>query len=486
MSIPEKEIDWPALAEALAAGAGLDLWAPEVRAWLGASSRQQVLVACSGGADSVFTLCQLWGLRSELGLEVVVGHYNHGWRGVASDGDAAFVATMARALGCEFLTATRPGEVAGFTETKARTLRMEFLGRAAGESGCGAIIYGHQRDDILETQLQRLARGAGLDGLAAPRPVHHFGENEPVHLRPLLDLSAGQIREYLRGAGIPWREDASNADMKIARNALRGTFIPELEGVLGRDVSAGAARTRRLLEADAAALAALARVALPEAYSGATELSRERVRALPEALARRALTAWLEGHGLLASLSAAGFDGLLAALRGDEVKGRQSVGSRFVVFDSVRIGCESGAAELETLSHFELAVGGLVELSTGAILQSEWVRVDAALRSRLEAGAVDPAVECFAVLPEEAGVLEVRALASGDRYRALGAPGSRKLKDCLLDRGLGKKERKLLPVVSTDGGLVIWVPGLPVSEFCRVEPHAKKALRLTYVAGEAL
>ena len=112
--------------------------------------------------------------------------------------------------------------------------------------------------------------------------------------------------------------------------------------------------------------------------------------------------------------------------------------------------------------------------------------VDAALRSRLEAGAVDPAVECFAVLPEGARVLAVRALASGDRYQALGAPGSRKLKDCLLDRGMGEKERKLLPVVSTTGGLILWVPGLPVSERCRVGPDTKEALRLTYVAGEAL
>ena len=82
--------------------------------------------------------------------------------------------------------------------------------------------------------------------------------------------------------------------------------------------------------------------------------------------------------------------------------------------------------------------------------------------------------------------LAVRALASGDRYQALGAPGSRKLKDCLLDRGVGEKERKLLPVVSTSGGLIIWVPGLPVSDCCRVGPDTKEALRLTYAAGEAL
>ena len=486
MSIPEKEIDWEALARSLAAGAGLELWAPEVRAWLAGAPGDRVLVACSGGADSVFLMCQLWGRRAELGLELVVAHYNHGWRGLASDRDAVFVEGLARGLGCEFLTERRAAERDGLTETGARALRMEFLRGAAKEHGCGAIFFGHQRDDILETQLQRLGRGAGLEGMAAPRPVHCFKDNEPVHLRPLLDLSADALRGHLKGAGIPWREDATNTDMGIARNALRGKFIPELEGMLGRDASAGAARTRRLLEADAVALLELAQTGLPEAFTGSDFLVRETLQSLPEALSRRALTAWLEGHGLLASLSAAGFDGLLAALCGSEAKGRQSAGARFVVFDRERVWYEGAEASVAALVDCELRAGARLGLSTGAILASEWVVVDAALRSRLEAGAVDPATECFAVLPEGTGVLAVRALASGDRYQALGAPGSRKLKDCLLDRGVGEKERKLLPVVSTSEGLIIWVPGLPVSDCCRVGPDAKAALRLTYAAGKPL
>lgn len=485
MSIPETEIDWEVSARSLAAGAGLDLWAREVRAWLTGASVDRVLVACSGGADSVFLLCQLWGCRTDLGLELVVGHYNHGWRGADSDADSGFVEAVARGLGCEFLTAVRPGEADGFTETKARALRMEFLRGAATESGCGAICFGHQRDDILETQLQRLARGAGLDGLAAPRPVHVFSGDEPVHLRPLLDMSAAVLRGHLERAGIPWCEDASNADMGIARNALRGKFIPELAGMLGRDASAGAARTRRLLEADALALAELARVALPEAYEGAEFLARESLRSLPEALGRRALTAWLEGRGLLCSLSAAGLDGLLEALRGKGVKGRQSAGVGFVVFDGERVWCEAADEVAAVLEGCEFRVSESLRLSTGAVLESEWVVVDAALLARLAAGEVDPAEECFAVLVEGVEVLKVCAPASGDRYEALGAPGSRKLKDCLLDRGLSEKERKLLPVVSIAKEQIIWVPGLPVAEKFRVGRKAKKALRLTYRRTEA-
>ena len=271
---------------------------PEVRTWLGNESVDRVLVACSGGADSVFLLCQLWALREDLGLEVVVGHYNHAWRGEASDQDAVFVKAVAAGLGLESMTDTRPKEVEASTETQARALRLKFLRQVAQRSGCRAICFGHQRDDILETQLQRLVRGAGVEGLAAPRPVHVFEETAPVHLRPLLTLSAGALLDHLSQVGIPWREDASNADTAIARNALRKKIIPELEGMLGRDVSAGAARTRRLLEADAVALAELARVALPEAYTGEASLNRNSLRALPEAFSRRALA----GLGVLASM----------------------------------------------------------------------------------------------------------------------------------------------------------------------------------------
>ena len=98
MSITEKEFDWEARARSLTAGAGLGLWTPEVRAWLAESGIKRVLVACSGGADSVFLLCQLCGLRAELGLEVVVGHYNHAWRGSASDEDVDFVEDLARGV----------------------------------------------------------------------------------------------------------------------------------------------------------------------------------------------------------------------------------------------------------------------------------------------------------------------------------------------------------------------------------------------------
>jgi tRNA(Ile)-lysidine synthase len=153
------------------------------------------------------------------------------------------------------------------------SLRLDFLRRAAHLQHCDYIIFGHQLDDILETQLQRIARGCASDGLAAPRPVALF-DKQPTHLRPLLDLRAGGYPHGTPSQQIPWREDRSNEDMSIARNSLRRQIIPDLGDAIGREPAVGAARSRRLLEEDAAALDLLARQYLPAAYTHAPTLDR--------------------------------------------------------------------------------------------------------------------------------------------------------------------------------------------------------------------
>jgi len=262
MCAPPAELDWPRLVAELGERFDADCIEPSVRAHLAAAGSPHLLVACSGGADSVFLLCLLLAHRAELGLQLRVAHYNHRWRGAASDRDAAYVQGMAAALGLALDLGRRADNEAAFTETAARSLRLEFLRQAARQAGCAAIAFGHQLDDILETQLQRLARGVGSDGLAAPRPVAMF-PGQPPHLRPLLNLRAGDIRMALNAVGISWREDVSNDDTRIARNALRHEVIPDLHQALDRDPAPGAARSRQLLEEDAAALDLLARERLP-------------------------------------------------------------------------------------------------------------------------------------------------------------------------------------------------------------------------------
>jgi tRNA(Ile)-lysidine synthase len=470
--------NWPEAAGSLYVELGARSLHANVRELLAGDSCQRVLVACSGGADSIFMLCQLWAQADALGIELVVAHYNHRWRGEDSQLDAAFVQELAQQLNCPFVTAARPENEAAFTETTARALRLDFLRRAAQEHSCQCIAFGHQLDDILETQLQRLGRGSGSDGLAAPRPIHFF-EAYPTHIRPVLHLGAGAIRMALNTCEIPWREDISNHDLGISRNALRHNVIPSLSEALARNASAGAARSRFLLEEEADALDGLARLTLPEAFSDSVMLDRAALRSAPRALTRRALSAWLSAHDLIQSMSAPAMDLLMAAVYALKRKNRLSAGAFYIELDEATVRLVSAQVSGQFLVSGSIEVGESIMLSTGALLETEFVELDDALRSMIMQGGVNADLESYvAVAAEEA--IDVRGWQPGDRFRPIGAPGTKKLKDWFIDRHIPARERKLLPLVVSQTGEIIWVPGFPPAESMKIGTTTKWALRLTY------
>ena len=486
MSDVPDQIDWLERATVLVERMGDSVFEPAVFLQLQKAAPSRALVACSGGADSVFMLCTFACKAKELGLTLHLAHYNHRWRGVESDADAAFVALLANAFDLPLCCGQRPSGEAAFTETTARALRLGFLRKSAAENGCEFILFGHQLDDIIETQLQRIARGSASDGLAAPRPITHF-DKHPTHLRPLLHLRAGHIRMELNAASIPWREDISNDDVSIARNALRKRLIPDLSECIGRDAPMGAARSRRLLEEDASALDQFAREKLPQAFQHVSRLERGALQSTPVALLRRALAEWLCGHGLIASVSASGIDLLIGTLLSDRDRFRMSAGGDFILLGQDFLSIERGneGAEKLVLQSALLEPGEPVFLSTGALIQAEPMEVGAELLNRLSSGAVDPQNEAIIADTGE-GSFQIRSWQPGDRFSPLGAPGSKKLKDWFIDRHIPQAERKLLPLVINSSSEVIWVPGLPPAESSKIQSSTKRALRLTYQSRKTL
>jgi tRNA(Ile)-lysidine synthase len=185
---------------------------------------ERLLVAVSGGADSVALLHLLLGL----GQSVAVGHVHHGLRDEA-DVDEAFVASLAARVGVPHASlrvdaAKRDGRS---PEARARALRYAALTQLAAQLGCDAVATAHTLDDQAETVLLRQLRGTGLDGLAAIAPRL---ENPPV-VRPLLRARRGELRAYLEARELPWREDPSNRELAIPRNRLRAQVLPVLEEI---------------------------------------------------------------------------------------------------------------------------------------------------------------------------------------------------------------------------------------------------------------
>lgn len=187
--------------------------------------QQPVLVAVSGGADSVALLDVL--LRA--GYPCIVAHCNFHLRGAESDRDEAFVKDLCAKMGVKLLTTdfetTVYAQEHGVSvEMAARELRYTWFAQIAKEEGCQAVAVAHHQNDQAETLLLNLRRGAGLRGLAGMRPISANPikpESKPI-VRPLLCTTRDYIEHYLRDKrGLNWVTDSTNSDTSITRNAIR-------------------------------------------------------------------------------------------------------------------------------------------------------------------------------------------------------------------------------------------------------------------------
>jgi tRNA(Ile)-lysidine synthase len=259
-------------------------------------SGSPVLVACSGGADSLALAAAAAFVAPRAGLQCGLVTVDHRLQPGSAD-RAEAVAKWAEALGLHPVVATRV-EVAGRgggPEAAAREARYEALLGVARQAGAVAILLGHTRDDQAETVLLALARGAGPRGLAA-MPARRDVEGVAL-LRPLLDVGRADTVAACRELGLePW-QDPHNTDLSYARARVRA-LLPALVDALGTGVVTNLARAATLAAADTEALDALAACAAEDAADGSGGLRVSVLAGLPAALRTRVLHAWARGLGV--------------------------------------------------------------------------------------------------------------------------------------------------------------------------------------------
>ena len=203
-------------------------------------AKTRVLVAVSGGADSVSMLLGLRQLQDELGLTLHAAHLNHQLRGAASDADAMWVADLCGklAIPCDVgrgSVSDAPERTKLGLEGAARVVRRRFLQRIATEQQCAGIAIAHTVDDQAETILHHILRGTGLAGLRGMHADAMLSEElvfesqatRPL-VRPLLQIERATLIAYLAEQQQPYREDATNADTTLTRNRIRHDLLPLL------------------------------------------------------------------------------------------------------------------------------------------------------------------------------------------------------------------------------------------------------------------
>ncbi len=192
----------------------------------------RVLVACSGGTDSVVLVHALVSLASELSFVVHVGHVNHALRGAASEGDARWVRGFAKKMKLPFHEERRPIKplARGNLEETAREERYKALVGIARRTGCRAVFTAHTLDDQAETVLMNILRGTGPVGMGGMRPLRPMAESSAVLLcRPFLGIPKRDILDYLNVHRLGHRMDRTNKDPKFLRNWVRRAVVPLLE-----------------------------------------------------------------------------------------------------------------------------------------------------------------------------------------------------------------------------------------------------------------
>jgi tRNA(Ile)-lysidine synthase len=191
-----------------------------------------VLLAVSGGADSVAMLHALVRLKTEGDGRLELAHFNHHLRGKESDADEAFVVKLAAQLGvpCHVGHASEQlwsGDRHGSIEATARTARYDFFRRTAEQLGARYLVTAHTADDQAETILHRIIRGTGISGLAGINRVRVLGPAVTV-IRPMLAVRRTELLAYLGHLGQSFRTDSSNQDPRYTRNRIRHQLLPRL------------------------------------------------------------------------------------------------------------------------------------------------------------------------------------------------------------------------------------------------------------------
>lgn len=192
---------------------------------------ERVVVGVSGGSDSVASL-HLLNELDDLRLQPVVAHVNHGLRGEESERDARFTEQLAMSLGLPFEIYEAPTENYAkrhklSIEEAARELRYEFFFSVAKIHNATKIVTAHTLDDQAETVLMRIIRGSGPKGISGIPPVGAGG----MVVRPLIEITKSELRDYLVAKGFEWIEDSSNYEDEFLRNRIRNGLLKDLKRI---------------------------------------------------------------------------------------------------------------------------------------------------------------------------------------------------------------------------------------------------------------
>lgn len=440
---------------------------------------ENIIVAVSGGPDSIALLHYLCSLREEWSLSLIAVSVDHGLRGQQSSEDLAYVEQVCREWEVPFVGTTV--DVKGYkkdvrmgTQEAARHLRYKVLEDQMNIHKAGVLVTAHHGDDQIETMMMQMATSARPEAVQGIPISRLFGSGRLV--RPFLVLSRQDIEEYIHIHNIQPRIDPSNQDTSYKRNAFRKHVVPflkEQNPKLHRHMQAMSERVREdqayiLKQAESV----LKEVVFSTEFTKSARFSMETFKTFPLALQRSAFHLILNYLYMNKTEDVSYlheemfFDLLNEAKPNAELHLPQGL-TIVRAYDEVTISFEQ-KVDQKSFQH-TLSVGEAIEIANGSILSAEWTD-----RAQ-EEGTYDFVCDAHHVqLP-----LLVRTRRNGDRIRLRGMKGSKKVKDIFIDQKVPARLRDTWPIVTDSRGEILWLIGLKKGGFC-TSSESGEWLRLHY------
>ncbi len=431
-----------------------------------------VVVAVSGGADSVALLMSLCALKDKYYLDIAVAHVNHMLRGKEAERDRDYVKSLADKLSLPFYLKEQDvsalAKEKGISEEMAgREVRYGFFNDIIREKGGGKIAVAHHRGDSAETTLINLIRGAGLNGLKGISPV-----NGNI-IRPLIDCDRKSIEEYLKLKNIPYVTDSTNKENIYTRNIVRNLIIPQMESINPEAVSTIYEGTLSLAEDEdfISSVVAEYEVKCIKEATGKVEVDFTHIPDIHIAIKKRLILKACEIiKGNRKNISAIHLNAVLNLPTG----GITSFGGvwaersydRFIFTPAPR----------EALSYsYNIQGDGIVHIDeTGKAFSFETVRADEV--TSYEAGVIYLDADLL-------GEITIRSRSDGDSFRPLGLGGRKKVKDFLIDLKIPRQDRDSTTILESDGDVAALLP-LRCSEDYKITDKTKNILMIREVHND--
>lgn len=438
----------------------------------------KVLVAVSGGPDSIALLHFLNEIAPVYSLGLHVFHLNHLIRGKEADKDVEFVEAFASKLGV-------PSTLMSFDvpalmereklsmEDAAREARYMLMDQLASELKANKTALGHHADDQVETFLMRIIRGAGLEGLGSISPVRDH------YIRPFIEIGKDDILRYIYDNDLEYRIDASNEDLSILRNRIRHELVPLLNDY-NPQFKGSLLKTISIIREDQSHLDELT----GEVFDNLADTGDEIVRFPVQGLAAQSVSLqrrlvrkcikWVKSdlHGIEFKHVEAILDGLRRVPPQIELELPDGI-VVFTEYDWLVFG-KKRLFEATPIEPVRLSVPGVTTVeSLGTKIKAEFVSpIELAFERNGSIAHLDADK-----LPDE---LKLRTREPGDSFRPFGMTGEKKLQDFFVDEKVPRRERDRVPIIVSNDK-IIWVAGFRIDDRFKVTEETKRVLVLRVV-----